>query len=70
MFSRYPIENEIIPLLALGCVLNILDESILKSILFGLSKVSFFIILLFLIFISYLKPSLFHSYPNFSRCPK
>ena len=60
MSSRYPIENEIIPLLALGCVLNILDESTLKSILFCFSKVSFFIILLSLIFISYLKPSFSH----------
>ena len=60
MSSRYPIENEIIPLLALGCMLNILDESTLKSILFCFSKVSFFIILLSLIFISYLKPSFSH----------
>ena len=51
IFSRYPIKNEIIPLLPLGYMLNILDASTLKSVLCCFSKISFFFIFLFLIYI-------------------
>ena len=71
-FSRYAIENEINRLKSESnafTILNILLSSILKSILCCFSKVSFFIILLSLIVILYLKLPLLHSYPNFSRCP-
>ena len=71
-FSKYVIENEINILKKESfafTILYILPSSTLKSILCCFSKVIFFIILLSLIVILYLKPTLLHSYPNFSRCP-
>ena len=74
--DKYPFKNDILEVwgelvFQFGNIFHILDSSVNINVLYLLSEVSFFIIFLLSEFklISYLKPLLLHSNPNFSRCP-